>query len=72
MERLHVKAVVKEKKESVYKPGTFYVAAIAEGWGTIKFVSTRKTLKVGDEVMLTDQWNRIQTDQIRWQEDKRK
>lgn len=70
MDRIKAYGVVVEKKESEFKPGTFYVTADVEGWGRVRFVSQRKTLKVGDKVTLTDQPYRNSTDRIFWRERK--
>lgn len=69
MKRLRVQAVVKESKESAFKKGVYYIVADAKGWGEVRYV-TNKRRAVGDKVVLQDQWNRIQSDRIRWEETK--
>ena len=68
MERIRIKATVIEKKESVVRPGTFYVTAASVEFGNVKFVTTKKTLKIGDEVDLVTQKLRARGDMIRWEE----
>lgn len=71
MERLRVEAVVTVIKKSVVRPDVSYVTAQTEGWGEVKYATTRKTLKVGDKVILTDQKYRTQAEGIRWEEAKK-
>ena len=71
MERLKVEAVVTAVKKSAVRPDVSYVTAETKGWGVVKYATTRKTIKVGDTVVLTDQKHRNQADRIRWQEDRR-
>ena len=68
MQRERVTGKVISKKASEFRQGVFYVTAEVAGWGQVKFVTTKKTMKEGDLVLLQTQKNRNMTDIIRWEE----
>lgn len=69
MKRVRTTGKVTAKKESEVRPGVFYVTAETKDWGTVKVVSTKKRLQVGDDINLITQKLRAYADAVRWEED---
>lgn len=67
MERIVLYATVLSVKPSAVKEGILYITAQAQGFGQVKFATTRK-VEVGDIVAVRSQKLRAAYDMFRWEQ----
>ena len=67
MYRIKAHGVVVACTPSAVRKGVYYITVDLEGWGQVKYASTKRR-EAGQEVVLTDQRLRSAKDIIRWEE----